>query len=118
MINRPARIYHHQGDNLTSASSALSRATSMAKATSQLIEEHKQAWLNHCPCQLGKYNFYLGMYLALSGSMRLVLPSLFQAFRYGKWIIRRKTLLLFLACMLPLKLRQKLFLWQHGWRNR
>jgi glycosyltransferase involved in cell wall biosynthesis len=118
LINRPTRIYHQQGDNLSTASSALPRATSLAKAAAELIDEHKLAWLSHCPCQLGKYSFYLAMYLALSGSMHLVLPSLFQALRYGKWNIRRKALFLFIACMLPLKLRQKLFLQKYNWNNR
>jgi hypothetical protein len=118
LINRPTRIYHQQGDNLSTALSALSRAESMAKSLIELIEEHKLTWLNHCPSQLGKYSFYLAMYLALSGSSFLVLPNLFPALRYGKWDIRRKTIFLFLICLFPLKLRQKLFLWRDDWRNR
>jgi len=119
MINRPARIYYRQhGDNLSSASATLSRAASMVEATTECIEEHKSAWLNHCPSQFGKYSFHKSVYLALSGPIYLALPSLFHALRYGKWDIRRKVVFLFLAGIVPLSLRKKLFLWRDTWRNR
>jgi len=119
IINRPARIYYrHGGDNLSTASSTLSRAASMAEATTELIEEHKSAWLSHCPCQLGKYNFCMAMYLVLSGSSYLALLGMRYALRYGGWDIRRKTIVLFFASLFPLRMRQKLFLWHQNWRKR
>lgn len=117
LINRPARIYHHQGDNLTSARSSLLRAASMAKASAEFIEDHRIAWLKHCPSQLGKYSFYQAMYIALSDKrLWLLLPSMWHAWRYGSWSIRRKAMLLLPVCIFPLSLRQKLFLWRYDRR--
>lgn len=118
LINRVAGRVYRQKDNLTLPQSAILHAASMAKAANELIDEHKSAWLNHCPSQFGKYSFWLAMYLVLSGSSYLALPSLFSALRYGKWSIRIKAVLLFLACIFPLNMRKKLFLLQKNMRNR
>ncbi|MDR1889020.1 MAG: glycosyltransferase family 2 protein [Zoogloeaceae bacterium] len=111
MINKPARLYHQGDDNLTGALSLLWRAQSMVAASAQLISEHRQVWLDCCPCQLGYYSFYRAMYLALSGSAIPMLPDLFRAFRYGKTDIRIKSVLLLISCVFPLQVRKKLFLW-------
>lgn len=111
LINRPARIYHRkQGDNLSGAHSAVSRSASMAEAVSQLIAEHREAWLAHCPCQLGKYQFYRAMYLSLSGPGWCAIPGLAMSVLYGTCTIRRKAIMLAITLLLPRNMRQKLFI--------
>ena len=62
VVNRPAYIYYRDvDDQLTGAASAIRRAGDMAAAIGELIVDHKVAWEQHCPCQLGKYHFYRAM---------------------------------------------------------
>ena len=111
LINRPARIYHTEsGDNLTSANATIRRAASMAVATGELITDHKPVWLQHCPCQLGKYRFYKGMYLTLSTTGLRAIPDLLEAIRYGSAKIKVNAMLLTIVSLLPIQARQWLFL--------
>ncbi|MBO9480321.1 glycosyltransferase family 2 protein [Salinisphaera sp. G21_0] len=111
LINRPARIYHTQsGDNLTGAHAGIRRAASMAAATEELITDHQSVWLQHCPCQLGKYRFYKAMYLALSTTGFRAIPDVFLAIWYGDARMKSKTVLLLMVLFLPIKARQWLFL--------
>jgi len=111
LVNRPARIYHTQsGDNLTGAHSAIRRAASMATATAELIAEHRSAWLQHCPCQLGKYRFYKGMYLSLSTAGFRAVADMLAGIRYGKASIKIKAAILLIGLILPLQVRQWLFI--------
>ena len=111
LVNQPARIYHTQsGDNLTGANSAIRRADSMAAATAELIAEHQAVWLRHCPCQLGKYRFFRGMYLALSASGFRAKSDLLKAVWYGNASIKIKSILLLSTLFLPIKIRQWVFI--------
>ena len=110
VVKRPARIYHRNtGDQLTGAASAIGRAGDMAAAIGALIVDHKAAWKRHCPCQLGKYHFYRAMYLALSGTSVRAIPDLLVALRYGSARIVAKCLVLLGALVVPMKIRQWLF---------
>jgi len=111
LVNRPARIYHRKvGDNLTGAHSAVRRAAQMAEATIQLIKDHELTWLAHCPSQLGKYSLYRAMYLALTTTGFLALPDLLRALRYGNSATKGKAIVLSMNLLLPLKIRQWLFI--------
>lgn len=111
LIHCPARIYHrNQGDNLTGAASAVQRAPSMALAISVLIQENRQGWLDHCPCQLGRYSFYASMYYALSGAAVKALVNSFDALRWGRWTIRLKCCAVLVSLLLPTVLRRMIFL--------
>ena len=110
VVKRPARIYHRNtGDRLTGGASAIRRAGDMAAAIGELIVDHKAAWKQHCPCQLGKYHFYRAMYLALSVNSVRAVPDLLVALRYGSARIVAKGLLLLGALVVPMKVRQWLF---------
>ena len=110
VVNRPAYIYYRDvDDQLTGAASAIRRAGDMAAAIGELIVDHKVAWEQHCPCQLGKYHFYRAMYPALSGSSARAVPDLLVAFRYGSARIVAKCLLLLGALVVPMKIRRWLF---------
>jgi len=111
LVNRPARIYHrHVGDNLTGALSAIRRAAQMAEATNQFINEHKAFWLENCPCQLGKYHFYCAMHFALSGQNNKSFINLMLAFKNSSWKIRFSAATLLASLLLPLAVRQRLFI--------
>ena len=115
IINRPARVYHRQGgDALTGAQSALRRAPQMAQATAQLIAEHRDTWLQHCPCQVGKYSFYRGMYLAISGPGHKAVKDLLVAISYGDGRFRLKAIGLLFSLVFPLSWRKQLFLVRAG----
>lgn len=119
LINRPARIYHRkEGDNLTSAVSAIRRAPSMAQAILELIKLHKAAWLAHCPCQLGRYLFYAAMYQALAGQTREAARSAIAAWPTAKRAIRAKIAALLASLVIPTKVRQHVFLWRARSRDR
>ena len=111
LINRPARIYYKQGgDNLTGAHAVIRRSASMAEAVKELISEHQSAWLENCPCQLGKYSFYRGMYLALSTFGYRAVPNLVSAIRYGSLYVKIKAvMLLVISLLIPLGYRKWLF---------
>ena len=111
MINRPARIYHQDaGDQLTSPDAAIERAGDMAAAYAELIAEHRTAWEQHCPCQIGRNHFYRAMYIALSDLSIRALPDLLMAFRHGSRAIRVKALLLLSSLACPILLRRRIFL--------
>ncbi len=110
IVNRPARIYHRNGgDNLTGARSLVRRSKEMAQALQDLIGEHEAAWQQGCPSQIGKYRFYRAMYLALSAPAWRALPDLCQALFRGRGAVRRKALFLGVSLLLPLSVRQRLF---------
>ena len=111
MINRPARIYHQDtGDRLTGAAAAIERVGDMAAAHAELIAEHKDAWIRHCPCQIGKYHFYRAMYVALSDISIRALRDLLFVFRHGTMAVRAKALLLLGALVCPIHVRRWMFL--------
>lgn len=109
-IDHPARIYHTlSGDNLSSATSAIKRAPSMAKATKRLIEQHQKIWLSKNPHQIGRYRFFLAMYEALSGTGSSAM-NLLYALRWGDNRIKFKALILLAALAIPLLWRRQLFI--------
>jgi len=111
-IDQPTRIYHtSSGDNLSSATSAIGRAPSMAKATRTLIALHRATWASKCPNQIGRYAFFLAMYEALSGTGAPA-RHLMQSLRWGDRNIRRKSLTLLATLCLPLSWRRHLFIWR------
>ena len=111
MINRPARIYHQDADDrLSSAAAAIKRAGDMVAAHAELIAEHKAAWKQHCPCQIGKYHFYKAMYVALSDISIRAFRDLIFAFRYGSMTIRAKAMLLLGALVFPVQVRRWMFM--------
>ena len=111
MINRPARIYHQDtGDRLTGAAAAIELVGDMAAAHAELIAEHKDAWIRHCPCQIGKYHFYRAMYVALSDISIRALRDLLFVFRHGTMAVRAKALLLLGALVCPIHVRRWMFL--------
>jgi glycosyltransferase involved in cell wall biosynthesis len=118
LIHRPTQHYHRRlGDNLTGAPSAIRRAQSMAQANLELIAEHRAAWLQHCPCELGRHLFYAAMYLALDGQTGRSLRTAFSALLTATWDIRHKTIVLIASLVAPASLRRFLFLRRaQGWQ--
>jgi hypothetical protein len=117
VVRKPARIYHHKaGDNLTGAMSAIQRAGAMSEANLELIAEHRHAWLQHCPCELGRQLFYAAMYQALDGQTLNALKSAQAAFPVANWPIRKSILTLLVSLAVPAPLRKRLFLLRaRGW---
>jgi len=111
-IDCPTRIYYtSSGNNLSSATSAIDRARSMAEATQILIKRHRETWASSCPRQIGRYAFFLAMYEALSGTGTPG-KNLMQSLRWGDRNTRRKSLALLAALCLPLRWRRRLFIWR------
>jgi glycosyltransferase involved in cell wall biosynthesis len=112
VVRRPARIYHRsEVSRITSPLSAISRAPTMALNLKQLIEEHRDAWLAHCPCQLGRYLFYVSMYQALAGYTKDSLKTAISAWPTATWGVRAKIGFLVASLILPTRLRQAAFVW-------
>ncbi|MEM4725207.1 MAG: glycosyltransferase family 2 protein [Candidatus Hadarchaeum sp.] len=110
-MNRPALVVHRgSGDNLVSVQSVVKRASPMAEAMAVLIAEHHEAWREHCPCQLGRYHFVHALYLALSVAGYRSWSDVWQALRWGDRSTRCKALVLALSTLLPLPVRQWLFI--------
>ena len=108
-VSRKTRIYHaDSADGLSTARSAIRRAPSLAIGQYRLIDEHKAAWLRHCPQQFGRHSFYLALYRALADGMGVAAPLL-VAWRWGDRSIKFKTLLLGCTLVLPACLRRALF---------
>lgn len=117
LIDTPTRVYHRaEGDNLTGAQATVRRAAGMAAALRRLIAEHRAAWLDLRPTQLGRYTFFLAMYEALSGT-GAPLRNLADAARWGDAGIRRRCMALTAAMLLPPSWRRQLFVWQASRRR-
>ncbi len=111
LVHRPARVYHRAaGDNLTGMHSVIRRSASMTEAVSQLINEHRAAWLEYCPCQLGRYQLYQAMYAALSGQILRAWCAVLSTFRWADRNTRMKAIVLTVTLFLPLALRRWLFI--------
>lgn len=111
LINRIGRLYNvHHGASLSDAQSVIKRSESMAQALAELISEHKPGWKRYCPCQIGSYHLYRGMYLLLSGNGFRALPDLVHGAWYGGSIVKFKAAVGFLSVVIPLALRRWLFI--------
>ncbi len=119
LVHRPSALYRRSGvDNLTGAVGAIRRAGDMARASLDVITEHRDTWLRHCPCQLGRYLFHAAMNQALAErGLRRPLTMLASAWPTADRSIRAKSLLLLPALLLPLAARRELFLWRARWRG-
>lgn len=110
-VNKCGIICHREhNNNLTSPPETIRRARQMAQAATQLIDENQTTWLAHCPCQLGIWNFYRAMYLALSDKAFNTIPSLLFAFRWGTWNVRYRVVRLMFFLLFPRVARQKIYL--------
>lgn len=111
LVHRLACVYHRAaGDNLTGIHSVIRRSASMAEAVAQLISEHRVAWLEHCPRQLGRYQLYHAMYAALSGQALRAWCVILPAIRWADRKTRFKAIALMATLFLPLALRRWIFI--------
>lgn len=111
LVHRPVHDYHRAaGDNLTGMHSIIRRADSLVEAVSQLIEDHRGAWLKNCPCQLGRYLLYQAMYAALAGNTFRAWRAVLSALRWADGKVRLKAIALIAALFLPLLARRWIFI--------
>lgn len=105
MRTRPALIYHWDGgDNLSDFSGMLNHTEEVAEAFRELIAKYEEDWIKYCPCQIGKYSFYLAGYEVLSGNWIAPIGPILLALRHGNPRTRVSALVLLFCIPLPRKL--------------
>ena len=99
---RPALVYHWDGgDNMSNFSGMLNHTENIANAYRELVEHYHEDWASLCPCQIGKYNFYLAGYEVMSGKWVAPLPPIVKAFHHGDARTRIATFILLFCIPLP-----------------
>lgn len=102
MRTRPALVYHWDGgDNMSGFSGMLRHSENVANAYRELIAKYEEDWKRHCPCQIGKYNFYLAGYEIMSGNWIAPVGPIFRALRHGTSRTRFSAFILLLCIPLP-----------------
>ena len=82
-INKPLRIYHKTGDQLTGLGSAIHRAGNLANGYDRLCEEHRASWLAHCPGQYGRYLTVAGLYHALASHRKEAVRNILKGLKFS-----------------------------------
>jgi glycosyltransferase involved in cell wall biosynthesis len=117
IINKPALIYHmNHGGNITSAHQTIKRAASMVIGYEKLIQDNRNGYLEICPEVIGLNYFHAAMYCCIDGqdakSFKMAIQSLIES---GPLL---KNIILLGSLLIPLTLRQKLFVIRSRWRGR
>lgn len=116
-VREAALIYYmNHGDNLTSSRQTILRAPSMVEGYEKLIAENRTGFRKACPKALGLNLFHTAMYCTIAGqnlrALRHVLSSIKEN---GPFL---QNLILLGSLLLPLPLRQELFIWRSQRKGR
>ena len=83
-----------------------------------IINKYQSKWKLSCPCQIGKYNYYLSLYSLISKNDVSIFKNIFFALYHGKIHIKLKTIFLMFLFFFPLKIRKGIFVLKTNFFNR
>jgi len=82
-VRRPARIVYSDGGCRLSDPDSVFRYSDVYHGLLEMIDQHGDTWLKHCPQRYHYYQFMVALYAVLAGNVRLARSYALNALRGG-----------------------------------